>query len=205
VPNCKGISERSDLRGALQLGAHGACIAATALLVWGALPFWYLLVPAMAVHGITIVTLFAPMHECVHRTAFASRTANLIVGWIAGVLSFYNSTHYRHYHSWHHRYRQDPARDPELMFPKTRTYVEYITEISAVMFRVRRACGYAVHRLPTPRSLAHPGHTESRARVSISARPPTRQPERSRGLAAARSAAGAHRPGGPRRDRPSTA
>ncbi len=81
------------MRGALQLGAHSACIAATTLLVWVALPFWYLLVPAMVVHGVTIVTLFAPMHECVHRTAFAWRTANLIVGWIAGVLSFYNSTY----------------------------------------------------------------------------------------------------------------
>ena len=68
-----------------------------------------------------------PMHECVHRTAFASRTANVIIGWIAGVLSFYNSTYYRHYHSWHHRYTQDPTRDPELMFPKVRNYVEYIT------------------------------------------------------------------------------
>ena len=102
------ISQRSDLRGAMQLGAHTACIAATTLLVWVALPFWYLLVPAMVVHGVTIVTLFAPMHECVHRTAFASRTANVIIGWIAGVLSFYNSTYYRHYHSWHHRYTQDP-------------------------------------------------------------------------------------------------
>ena len=62
------ISQRSDLRGAMQLGAHIACIATTTLLVWLALPFWYLLVPAMAVHGVTIVTLFAPMHECVHRT-----------------------------------------------------------------------------------------------------------------------------------------
>jgi fatty acid desaturase len=121
------ISQRSDLRGAMQLGAHTACIAATTLLVWVALPFWYLLVPAMVVHGVTIVTLFAPMHECVHRTAFASRTANVIIGWIAGVLSFYNSTYYRHYHSWHHRYTQDPTRDPELMFPKARNYVEYIT------------------------------------------------------------------------------
>src|SRR5258705_2046091 len=112
------------------------------LLVWVALPFWYLLVPAMVVHGVTIVTLFAPMHECIHRTAFASRTANLIVGWIAGVLSFYNSTYYRHYHSWHHRYTQDPARDPELMVPNARNRIEYLIEISAVMFWVRRAIDY---------------------------------------------------------------
>jgi fatty acid desaturase len=51
----------------------------------------------MALHGVAIVRMFAPMHECVHRTAFASRLANDLVGWIAGVLSFYNSTYYRHF------------------------------------------------------------------------------------------------------------
>ncbi|MGA7867081.1 MAG: fatty acid desaturase [Stellaceae bacterium] len=65
----------------------------------------------MALHGVTIVTLFAPMHECVHRTAFASRAVNVTVGWLAGIASFYNSTYYWHFHSWHHRYTQDPARD----------------------------------------------------------------------------------------------
>jgi fatty acid desaturase len=136
------VSQRSDLRGAVRLGAHGACMGATGLLVWFAQPFWYLLIPAMALHGVTIVTLFAPLHECVHRTAFASRTANAVVGWIAGVLSFYNSTYYWYYHSWHHRYTQDPARDPELMYPKARSRVEYAIELSAVMFWVRRAIDY---------------------------------------------------------------
>jgi len=136
------ISQRSDLRGAMQLGAHTACIAATTLLVWVALPFWYLLVPAMVVHGVTIVTLFAPMHECVHRTAFASRTANLIVGWIAGVLSFYNATFYWHFHSWHHRYTQDPDRDPELMFPKATSRRDYLLEISGFNFWFRRLIDY---------------------------------------------------------------
>jgi hypothetical protein len=60
-------------------------MGATGLLVWLALPFWYLLIPAMVLHGVTIVTMFAPMHECVHRTAFASPAANDAVGWIAGV------------------------------------------------------------------------------------------------------------------------
>ena len=43
----QGISQRFDLRGAIQLGAHGTCMAATTLLVWVAQPFWYLLLPAM--------------------------------------------------------------------------------------------------------------------------------------------------------------
>ena len=46
----------------------------------GCAPFWYFLIPAMALQGVAIVTLFAPMHECVHRTAFASRAANDTVG-----------------------------------------------------------------------------------------------------------------------------
>ena len=76
------LSQRSDPRGALQLGAHFGCMSATGLLVWLCLPYWYLLVPAMALHGVAIVTMFAPMHECVHRTTFASRLANPI--WSAG-------------------------------------------------------------------------------------------------------------------------
>jgi fatty acid desaturase len=136
------LSTRSDLRGALQLGAHAGCISATAMLVWLARPYWYLLLPAMALHGVTIVTLFAPMHECVHRTAFASRAANDVVGWIAGVLSFYNSTFYRRYHAWHHRYTQDPARDPELLYPKANSVGQYVKELTGINFWVRRAIDY---------------------------------------------------------------
>src|SRR5260370_6516657 len=120
------LAGRWDLRGAMRLAAHVGCMAGTGLLVFLAEPVWYLLIPAMAVHGITIVTLFAPMHECVHRTAFASRGANVAVGWLAGVLSFYNSTFYWYFHSWHHRYTQDPARDPELIYPKARNRLEFI-------------------------------------------------------------------------------
>ncbi|HTZ35715.1 MAG TPA: fatty acid desaturase, partial [Stellaceae bacterium] len=74
--------------------------------------------------------------------AFESRTANDAVGWVAGVLSFYNSTYYRYYHAWHHRYTQDPARDPELMFPRAASRLDYAKEISAYMFWFRRAIDY---------------------------------------------------------------
>jgi hypothetical protein len=58
--------------------------------------------------------------QCVHQTAFASGATNDLVGWIAGALSFYNATFYRHFHAWHHRYTQDPGRDPELISPPDR-------------------------------------------------------------------------------------
>jgi fatty acid desaturase len=138
----RALTRRSDWRGAAHLAAHGGCIAATGLLVWLAMPSWWLLAPAIALHGVTIVTLFAPMHECVHRTAFASRGANVAVGWLAGVLSFYNSTFYWYFHSWHHRYTQDPARDPELIYPKADSRLAYLREIAAVNFWWRRALDY---------------------------------------------------------------
>jgi fatty acid desaturase len=99
------------------------------------------------------VTLFAPMHECVHRTAFASRAANDAIGWIAGVLSFYNSTYYRYFHVWHHRYTQDPACDPELRYPKARNRIEYFNEITGFMFWFRRAIDYPALALGGARRL----------------------------------------------------
>jgi fatty acid desaturase len=165
----RALALPSDLRGALQLAAHAGSMMAAALLVWLARPHWYLLVPAMLLYGVTIVTMFAPMHECVHRTAFASRIANDVVGWIAGVLSFYNSTFYRHYHAWHHRYTQDPARDPELMYPKARSRAGYVREIAGINFWLRRVIDYPSLALGRTRGLPFvPERARRRVATSMS-------------------------------------
>jgi fatty acid desaturase len=165
----RALTRRSDRRGAVQFAAHAGSMAAAALLVWLTRPHWYLLVPAMALYGVTIVTMFAPMHECVHRTAFSSRAANDAVGWIAGVLSFYNSTFYRHYHAWHHRYTQDPARDPELMYPKAGSLPEYVREIAGINFWLRRAIDYPSLALGRTRGLPFvPESARRRIAVSMS-------------------------------------
>jgi len=142
VVDLRTMAARSDARGALRFATHLGCMMATGTLVWLALPYWFLLVPAMLLHGLTLVTMFAPMHECTHRTAFASPRLNDAVGWIAGLLSFYNSTFYRYFHAWHHRYTQDPARDPELMFPRASTRSRYLLEISTIGFWYRRTVDY---------------------------------------------------------------
>ena len=144
VVDLRVYGRRSNAQGAARTAAHLACMAATGTLVWLALPYWFLLIPAMLLHGLTLVTMFAPMHECTHRTAFASPAANAAVGWVAGLLSFYNATNYRYYHSWHHRYTQDPARDPELMFPRATHRRAYLREISTVGFWYRRTVDYAI-------------------------------------------------------------
>lgn len=144
VVDLRIYGKRSNARGAARASAHLGGMAATGVLVWLALPYWPLLIPAMLLHGLTLVAMFAPMHECTHRTAFASPAANEAFGWLAGLLSFYNSTYYRYYHSWHHRYTQDPARDPELMFPRTSSRARYLLEISTLGFWYRRAVDYAI-------------------------------------------------------------
>lgn len=134
INDVRKLSERSDLKGFLRLGSHFLVMSATGTCLYFAQVHWYLLVPGMIAHGFTIVTLFAPMHECVHRTAFATRTFNEVFGWIAGVLSFYSFTYYRHYHTWHHRYTQDPEKDPELMTPKPQSLAGYTLEITGLPF-----------------------------------------------------------------------
>ncbi|HEY4311312.1 MAG TPA: fatty acid desaturase [Pirellulales bacterium] len=148
----RGLSQRSDARGFLRFGTHLACLFATGTLIWLARPHWYLLIPAMILHGFGIVTMFAPMHECIHRTAFKTRQLNDLFGWIAGLICFYNATYYRRYHTWHHRYTQDLERDPELSTPRPRHVLDYVIHVSGLPFwfakpreLVMIACGRTRH------------------------------------------------------------
>ncbi|HVU86143.1 MAG TPA: fatty acid desaturase [Pirellulales bacterium] len=134
IETVRGLSQRSDARGLLRFATHMACLCVTGTLIWLAQPHWYLMLPAMVAHGFGIVTMFAPMHECIHRTAFKSRQLNDIFGWIAGLLCFYNATYYRRYHTWHHRYTQDLDRDPELSTPRPRHVRDYLVHISGIPF-----------------------------------------------------------------------
>ncbi|MFM8222890.1 MAG: fatty acid desaturase, partial [Planctomycetaceae bacterium] len=113
---------------------HLGLLATTGTLVWLAFERWATLLPAMVLHGFVIVTLFAPMHECVHRTAFATPRWNELCGWFAGLLSFYNFHFYRHYHTWHHRYTQDPDRDPELSDYRPTSGWGYLSEVVGLHF-----------------------------------------------------------------------
>src|SRR5205814_9551239 len=65
-----------------------------------------------------------------------------------------NATYYRHFHAWHHRYTQDPERDPELIFPKAKNRREYLTELSGLTFWWRRILDY-------PRSEEHTSELQS--------------------------------------------
>ena len=83
----------------------------------------------LKIYGFSLAAMFAVVHECCHRTAFADNRLNDLVAWWAGILSGYNSTFYRRYHKWHHRYTQIEGKDPELEDPKPNNIGEYILEI----------------------------------------------------------------------------
>lgn len=68
----KRLRRRSDGPGLAFLFGHILTLLATGWLVAGTLGSVWLL-PAMFVHGVVIVHLFAPFHESTHSTAFRSR------------------------------------------------------------------------------------------------------------------------------------
>lgn len=128
----KALSGRSDGRGALRIGLHVALIAGGAALVAGA--HGWLLLPAMLLLGVVQAALFAPIHETMHRTAFASRRANAVVGWLAACPSLLNWDFYTAFHLAHHRHTQDPALDPELMVPPPSTLDAYVLRVAALPY-----------------------------------------------------------------------
>lgn len=107
------LTRRSNYRGLLQLGLHVGLLAGTGFVVWASRGHSWL-TGALVVHGMVISFLFCALHESIHRTAFASRWLNDAVAWVCGALLMLPPEYFRLFHSAHHRYTQDPARDPEL-------------------------------------------------------------------------------------------
>src|ERR1700685_1674105 len=119
------LSQRSNVRGALQLSVHVALLCATGAGVWAARgSLW--IVPAIVLHGIVLNFLFCPLHETTHWSVFASRRANAAVGWICGFLLLLPPHFFRQFHFTHHRFTQNPSRDPELAQPAPRTVGTYL-------------------------------------------------------------------------------
>src|SRR6516162_6773557 len=127
------LSRRSDARGALQLGTHLSLLAATGALVWASRGHAWL-AAALLLHGIVLVFLFCALHECIHRTAFASRALNDAVAWLCGALLILPPNYFRLFHFAHHRHTQDRARDPELAVPAPATSAAWCWRVSGLPY-----------------------------------------------------------------------
>jgi len=128
----RDLTVRSDRRGLMQLGVH---LAAIALCLWGNVTAegpvrW----AAILGQGIGMVFLFTAMHECSHGTAFRSRWLNRLVGVVAGMVLLIGPKWFFHFHQDHHKFTQDPDRDPELGTPKPSGPGGYLWYLSGIPF-----------------------------------------------------------------------
>jgi fatty acid desaturase len=128
----RALQGRSNLRGGVRLTIHLVLLIGAGWLV--AMSSGWAVLPAMFVLGLMQVTLFAPAHETMHQTAFASRRANAIVGWLASCPSLLNWHFYTAYHLAHHRHTQEPGLDPELGAASPDSLVGYIIRVLGVPY-----------------------------------------------------------------------
>lgn len=143
VKDLAELNLRSDGKGWQQLFGHLVAIGVSGT-IWGvSWGQWWVAIPALAVYGFSLASMFTCMHECIHRTAFASQRLNDWVAWLAGVLSFNNSTFYRRFHKWHHRYTKIPGKDPELdIIRPTNNWFTYIWRLSSIPWWRARVSGH---------------------------------------------------------------
>ncbi|MDJ0971659.1 MAG: fatty acid desaturase, partial [Kiloniellales bacterium] len=129
----KALSRRSDARGLLQLGGHLLLLGGTTafLALAGSGPW---LVPALLVQGIAIVFLFCAAHEAIHRTAFRTRALNDAVAFVCGFAILLPPAYFRAFHLAHHRYTQEPDKDPELAEPRPRSLGGYLWYLSGLPY-----------------------------------------------------------------------
>ncbi|BAC08806.1 fatty acid desaturase family protein [Thermosynechococcus vestitus] len=133
VAELQDLNQRSNWAGLRQLALHlGILLVSGAVGLTQFGKHGWLAMPALFLCGTSLATMFATLHECSHRTAFASQWLNDAVAWLAGLLCFYNSDFYRRYHRWHHRYTQIPGKDPELADGKPTNWREYLWELSGL-------------------------------------------------------------------------
>lgn len=140
----RALSERSDAAGLRQLVLHAGLLLATGILVWQSSGSW-LQLPAMLLHGIVLIFLFTPLHECIHRTAFASRRLNDTVAFVIGCLLLLPRDYFRAFHFAHHRFTQDPERDPELAYPKPRNLRQWLWHVSGLPYWIGQSRGLITH------------------------------------------------------------
>jgi len=130
----KRLYTRSDVAGLRQTAAHLLLLIAGGTLVWQTRGTWWVL-PALLLQGVFVNALFAAMHESVHYGSFKTRWMADLLAFFSGAAILNNAGFYRHYHMAHHRYTQDPLRDPELVTSGTpRTWGNYLYRVSSIPF-----------------------------------------------------------------------
>ena len=127
----QALGRRSDQRGLRQLAGH-----LLALLILGFLVNqtsespWRLFF--VFLYGIPLTFLFAPLHESIHNTAFASRRLNELVAAMCGFILLIPARYFRLFHFDHHRFTQVAGGDPELQADKPANRLSFWWQVSGL-------------------------------------------------------------------------
>lgn len=112
----EGLMQLSDAEGFAQLVFHLSFLAMCAMLATWAYDhgYWAVLLAAEIPLGIGESFLFNGFHEMVHNTAFETRFLNTCFAHLLGFECFRGAKWFWCFHWTHHRFTNDPSKDPEL-------------------------------------------------------------------------------------------
>lgn len=136
------LSVRSDLEGLIRAASHYGVITVMGALIWLVSSRYGIVwaLPLIVAQSYFVAFLFMVVHETAHKTAFRSRVLNLVLGHLSSFAVGLPYEYYCLFHWDHHRYTQDPARDPELLsvpIPRSDTQLAIAyTGLRQVAFRV---------------------------------------------------------------------
>ena len=113
----RALSARTNLQGLVRAARHYGAILLFGTLIWLTVSTYGLLwaIPLIVAQGYFVAFLFMVVHETAHKTAFRSRAINLALGHLSSFAIGLPYEYYCLFHWDHHRYTQDPERDPELL------------------------------------------------------------------------------------------
>ncbi len=120
---------RNNRNGLVHFSLHLGAAAVTGFLLYLTMFSWWC-VPLLLLHGMIVAFLFAPMHECVHSSAFKTRRLNVVIGRLAGLIILRPFLYLKYRHMAHHTFTQHPEGDPDRVdFPRHMS--EYLLHISS--------------------------------------------------------------------------
>jgi fatty acid desaturase len=122
------LTQRSNWAGLQRLVGHlAAIVVCAAPLVFG----WRFAGAMVVPLGVLIAFLFTLSHECTHSTPFRTPWLNDLVGHVISVPLLLPFNWFRYFHFAHHKFTNDPKRDPELEHgPRPATRSEFLIYLS---------------------------------------------------------------------------
>lgn len=127
----KLLLKRRDAPGLLRIAVHGGGIGLGAMYIGARLPLWPLVLP---LQSLLLAFLFTVLHETIHKTAFRTDALNRWLARLCGFLLLIPPRWFRQFHFAHHRFTQDPERDPELAIPKPKSWGAYLWRLSGIPY-----------------------------------------------------------------------